>query len=173
MENASKALIIAGSILLSILIIALGMYIFGQAGSSTDTSQLSALEVSSFNGKFDKYKGTQRGSMVGDLIDALISNARSNDGNVNRPTVQFFGVEGGSTFTRATAIKTAALTAKLDFDHSEKTSQVLPGTTSSKFYIESLKTLKSGLESSHRYKVDVETNENSDLVDFIGIAYDL
>ena len=38
MENASKALIIAGAILLSILIIGLGMYIYNMAADAiTDT----------------------------------------------------------------------------------------------------------------------------------------
>ena len=40
MENASKALIIAGSILLSILIIALGMYIFSTSSSTADVEIL-------------------------------------------------------------------------------------------------------------------------------------
>ena len=173
MENASKALIIAGSILLSILIIALGMYIFGQAGSSTDTSQLSALEVSSFNGKFDKYKGTQRGSMVGDLIDALISNARSNDGNVNRPSVQFYPHTVAPGNFDKTSVGTAAVTDAVAFANSGSAAQNLPGVTASNIYITSLKTLKNSLESSHRYKVSVQTNENSDLVDYIGISYDL
>ena len=174
MENASKALIIAGSILLSILIIALGMYIFGQAGSSTDTSQLSALEVSSFNGKFDKYKGTQRGSMVGDLIDALISNARSNDGNVNRPTVEYVGAKAGTgvAISKTASATANALKAGL-FDADETGLQILIGTTGSSEYIKALKALKGFLESSHRYKVTVNTNENSDLVDYVAIEYNL
>ena len=40
MENASKALIIAGAILLSILIIGLGMYIYQQANSATSGTNL-------------------------------------------------------------------------------------------------------------------------------------
>ena len=36
MENASKALIIAGAILLAILIIALGVFIFNKAKSATN-----------------------------------------------------------------------------------------------------------------------------------------
>ena len=43
MENASKALIIAGAILISILIIAIGMYIYTNSESSirNATSQMS------------------------------------------------------------------------------------------------------------------------------------
>ena len=38
MENASKALIIAGAILLAILLISLGIYIFSQAQSVVNDS---------------------------------------------------------------------------------------------------------------------------------------
>ena len=40
MENASKALIIAGAIILSILIIALGMYIYQQASGAAQGTNL-------------------------------------------------------------------------------------------------------------------------------------
>ncbi len=75
MENASKALIIAGAILLSILIISLGIFIFQQAKNAVNTEQLSELEVTSFNGKFDKYLGTKvQGSQVKALIQAVTTN---------------------------------------------------------------------------------------------------
>ena len=44
MENASKALIIAGAILLSILIIAIGMFIYNSA-SSTITDSLTSMST--------------------------------------------------------------------------------------------------------------------------------
>ena len=40
MENASKALIIAGAILVSILIIGLGMYLYTTASGVFDSNQL-------------------------------------------------------------------------------------------------------------------------------------
>ena len=51
MENASKALIIAGAILLSILIIAIGMYIYTSSHNSISEagSQISEQEKTSFN----------------------------------------------------------------------------------------------------------------------------
>ena len=49
MENASKALIIAGAILLSILIIALGIFVFNQAKNATNTDSLEDMNVSTFN----------------------------------------------------------------------------------------------------------------------------
>ena len=64
MENASKALIIAGAILLSILIIALGVFVFNQAKSAVGNTGLSDQEVAAFNSKFDSYEGNQKGSSV-------------------------------------------------------------------------------------------------------------
>ena len=150
MENASKALIIAGSILLSILIIALGMYIFGQAGSSTDTSQLSALEISAFNGKFDKYKGKQNGTQVNALLDALLANARDNDSISERPNVTF------------TDVKNADDDEAEDIDSESDTGDT---------YITKIKTAKKAVVSSHRYTVKIETDDSTDLVHDITIEY--
>ena len=74
MENASKALIIAGAILLSILIIALGIYVFNMAKGATSTDSLSALEVTSFNEKFTQYEGRVLGSSVKSLLNEVVSN---------------------------------------------------------------------------------------------------
>ena len=71
MENASKALIIAGAILLSILIIALGVFVFNQAKSALGNTGLSDQEVAAFNSKFDSYEGKQKGSSVKALINAV------------------------------------------------------------------------------------------------------
>ena len=45
MENASKALIIAGAILLAILLISLGIYIFSQAQSVVNDSGFTKAEI--------------------------------------------------------------------------------------------------------------------------------
>lgn len=78
MENASKALIIAGSVLLSILIIAMGVLIFNKAKSSADTTSLDQTEINMFNSKFERYDGTQLGSQVKSLMSFAISNASTN-----------------------------------------------------------------------------------------------
>ena len=59
MENASKALIIAGAILLAILLISLGIMIFNQAQDTVDNSGMSQAEITAFNNKFLKYEGNQ------------------------------------------------------------------------------------------------------------------
>lgn len=56
MENASKALIIAGAILLAILLITLGIFVFTQAQDTLGSINLSEQEVLAFNNKFLAYE---------------------------------------------------------------------------------------------------------------------
>ena len=74
MENASKALIIAGAILLAILIISLGIMILNQAQDTINGSGMSQADVQAFNSKFTKYEGKQRGSVVRSLVQEVIAN---------------------------------------------------------------------------------------------------
>ena len=60
MENASKALIIAGAILLSILLISLGIYVFTGAQDTVKNSGLESQEASTFNAAIVKYEGKNK-----------------------------------------------------------------------------------------------------------------
>ena len=79
MENASKALIIAGAILISILIIAIGMYIYtSSTGTITDTiSQMDTQAIEAFNANWTNYEGTMSGSQIKAMINKMIGNAES------------------------------------------------------------------------------------------------
>jgi len=78
MENASKALIIAGAILLSILLISLGILIFSQAQDTINSINMSEQEVMAFNNKFTPYEGDNiRGSQVNALAQAVLTNNQS------------------------------------------------------------------------------------------------
>ena len=93
MENASKALIIAGAILLAILLISLGIMIFNQAQDTVTNSGMTEAELTSFNNKFLKYEGDQKGSMVKSMIqDVKSSNANASDGH--KVTVVLTGTAG-------------------------------------------------------------------------------
>lgn len=79
MENASKALIIAGAILLSILIIGLGMFIYRQAAGVMNNTGLDELEVDKHNEGFTQYEGTKvSGTQVKALVKKIEANNRSN-----------------------------------------------------------------------------------------------
>ena len=84
MENASKALIIAGAILLAILIIGLGMFIYNQAADTLGSADLSGQQVDSYNREFLQYEGTRQGSQV----RTLINNIKAHNRNAEDPSQQ-------------------------------------------------------------------------------------
>ncbi len=81
MENASKALIIAGAILLAILLISLGIYIFNQAQSVTNGAGMSKSDIAAFNSTFLKYEGERKGSEVRNLIQEVNVNNNNKEDN--------------------------------------------------------------------------------------------
>ena len=103
MENASKALIIAGAILLAILIISLGIMIYNQAAGIAQNNSMNELEIQQFNQKFTQYEGSEiRGSSVRALQQVVnASNAKSD----NDVAISYTGsltaekVENGKTYT--------------------------------------------------------------------------
>lgn len=77
MENASKALLIAGSILIVILIIAMGVRIFTSTTGTTDATEITmkTTEVSMFNNKFAAYQGSNKTrAQVMALVNVAIAN---------------------------------------------------------------------------------------------------
>ena len=82
MENASKALIIAGAILLAILLISLGIMIFNQAQDTVTNSGMTEAELTSFNNKFLKYEGDAvKGTMVKSMMQEVkAANQNASDG---------------------------------------------------------------------------------------------
>ena len=85
MENASKALIIAGAILLSILIIGLGIFIFQQAKDASGSNELSAYEVQQYNSKFLAYEGDNiSGSQAMALCDLVKQHNLANQTDLSK-----------------------------------------------------------------------------------------
>lgn len=85
MENASKALIIAGSVLIAILVISLGLLIFKSTSGTTDQTQElgKTLEVQQFNSQFLKYCGDSvKGSQVRTLCEVIIAHNANSDNKV-------------------------------------------------------------------------------------------
>lgn len=107
MENASKALIIAGAILLAILLIALGMYIYTQAKDAMSNTGIDSQKVSSFNQQFTAYEGSVSGAQARALVDLVINNNNTaadattqitiNGSNPDSTTKASYSV--GSTYT--------------------------------------------------------------------------
>lgn len=76
MENASKALIIAGAILISIVLIAIGVLIVNNIQGTVDetVTQMSAQEIQIFNSKFNVYEGKQTPGNVKGLLSIIATN---------------------------------------------------------------------------------------------------
>ena len=103
MENASKALIIAGAILVSILIVSLGVLIFNRMGSSAkEAANMDEQEVANFNSKITPYVGKNiSGSQVNALIQLVISldNSAKSSGDATKAVSITYPLEAGGTNT--------------------------------------------------------------------------
>lgn len=84
MENASKALIIAGAILISIILISIGIMIVNGGMGIVDRGigSMTSQEIQVFNSQFTNYEGTQRGSVVKTLMETVSSSNATNDDKV-------------------------------------------------------------------------------------------
>ena len=85
MENASKALLIAGAVLIVILLIGIGMLIYSRSTGVIDTaaSTMNTQEIQAFNSQFTPYEGEQKGSSVRALISTVIANNGTYNPNNN------------------------------------------------------------------------------------------
>ena len=100
MENASKALIIAGAILLSILIIALGVFVFNQAKGAMSNTGLDDQKAAANNQKIEAYEGSAiKGSQVKNLIDIVRTNNNSASNDNDYCTIYINGLSDVGSLT--------------------------------------------------------------------------
>jgi len=154
MENASKALIIAGAILLSILIIAIGMFIYNSsAGTIADSADaISSYEKDSFNAIWEAYDKSQPGSNVKTLISKLISNATTYKEEASRlPSLVYKATSGGGEVTVKGAEDAIG--------------------DSVESYISNLTKARTAIESKHTYKIELDYSGSTSLVNKITVTY--
>jgi len=97
MENASKALIIAGAILLSILIISLGIMVYNNSRNTVGSANLSKQEISTFNSEWESYVGGNKSaSEVSTMISAVIASNAAETRNGAGRMVNVNNVKPGS-----------------------------------------------------------------------------
>lgn len=155
MENASKALIIAGAILLSILLIAIGMYIYNSsAGTIQDAgSAISTYEKDSFNAQYESFEGQQQGSNVKSMISKMISNGKTYE-------------------EESTKLPSLAYKARSDGSSSYATGGVSAvGATPFSRYISDLTTARTNIETRHTYTVVIKYSPTTALIDRIEVIY--
>ena len=113
MENASKALLIAGAVLIVILLIGIGMLIYSRSTGvvNTASNSMNAQEIQAFNGQFTPYQDSQPGSSVRALINTVIAN---NNSSSNVVTINNVGKKSDETSdntaltTKSQAVDTTA-----------------------------------------------------------------
>lgn len=78
MENASKALIMAGSMLIGIIIISIGVYLFSAFGGTSRNiqEQIDSRVLAEFNNNFEKYLGNK--CTIHDIV-SLVGFAKKNN----------------------------------------------------------------------------------------------
>ena len=74
MENATKALMVVATVLMAIIIVSLGIFVYNKS-SISKSSNLDAMEITAWNQKFLIYEGKQKGTGVKNLLkDASLAN---------------------------------------------------------------------------------------------------
>lgn len=75
MENATKALLIAAAVLISVLIITLGIVVYTKAAQTVEgAGDLTEYQAQQFNEKFRKYEGSnETGAEVNALIETVVN----------------------------------------------------------------------------------------------------
>ena len=146
MENASKALIIAGAILISILIIAIGMYIYSSSTNSINEGigSMSTQEKEAFNANWANYEGNQTGTQVKAMISKLISNANT------------YQEEPG----KVVGITTKNITNGVNVTYNTLNQ-----------YVNALNTLNKSIQARHVYKVSVDYSATTSLINTITVTY--
>ena len=110
MENASKALVIAGAILISILIIGLGVFIFNSASSTVKKADLTSQEAQAQNSQFEAYFGDNRSAAE---VKQLCSLVRSNNISSNTAEDQkYIALSYGGAATEPNAVSTTVKDGK-------------------------------------------------------------
>ena len=111
MENASKALIIAGAVLIAILLISMGVMLVNSGKGVTDTATkgMASEKIQIFNSQFTPYEGNKSGTEVKSLINKVIaSNAVDEE--------HFVSVFGTGSVKSVSNIKsTAKYTVKIHY----------------------------------------------------------
>lgn len=100
MENASKALIMAGGILIAIMVISLGVYIFSKFGDFAKNQETQVFEknVTEFNAQFTKFEGAE--DITAQDVVTVINIARNNNKMYNLEDSE--GHKEGNYYVNAT-----------------------------------------------------------------------
>ena len=157
MENASKALLIAGAILLAILIIAIGLFIYNSAQSTVNDSMttMTTQEIEAFNNQFNSYAQTQTGSNVKALLGRLIANANTYTEEPGKvPDVVVYGGINAAEYAKGNTINMNNA-----------------GENNVQTYVDGLSSLQNKVENKHKYTIEFQYG-SSGMIDEVDIKYE-
>lgn len=148
MENASKALIIAGAILLAIAIIGVAMAVFTGVSDTIlgGGDSLTAQEIQAYNQKFTTYEGDKRGTLARNLCDSVSAHNRGAEDASETIAIQWDTVLDAGT------------------DYPAPTQDNATGTTTAE-----INTIKNQILSGRTYTISLGFDEDTGLVTTIGI----
>lgn len=149
MENVSKALIIAGTILVIILIVAAGMFITtsSQGTVSDSMASMSTQEIDAFNLRFTMYEGEQTGTNIKTLVGTLITNSNTYKDEVTKIPGLYLESE------------------------SDTLDSGIPEIGKNSDYINELGKIKNNIDAKHKYWVEISYQDNG-IIDYINISYE-
>lgn len=134
MENASKALLIAASVLIVILLIAFGISIFRSGQGTGDALEvtMNATEKASFNSKFTSYCGTNKSAAQAKaLAQVIISNNATNAAhkvNVDIGTIEYNSdntANFDTALTNAVSALSGMVTIKASYENGIVTKMII------------------------------------------------
>ena len=122
MENASKALIIAGAILLAIVLVSLGVLVINNARKDIDNQTIDQASIEAFNSKITVFCGNDKtGTEMNNLISAISS---SNGSQLNKAEKHYIAIKVtasvGTAVTGDTDITGQAVASYPIFDNTIK-----------------------------------------------------
>ena len=142
MENASKALIIAGAILISIVLVSVGVIVVQSLNPDEALSSMTQQEIDSFNSKFVNNAGYNRqGTIAKSVITAAITNNSQYSDDENK--------------------QVSITTKELTNSAANVTEEKNPNT---------LSTVRNAINGSSRYDIEIQYNEKTGQVKGVTIT---
>ena len=147
MENASKALIIAGAILLSILLISLGLIVYNNAKQGAEEGNLDQQQITTFNSQWLTYRGSNNsGAQIKNLYEALVAH---NAAEQRKGTNRFIEFQRAATLPEQTVHATATTNP-----NTTASLQTAPPVSNASYYTVTIQKNAAGLVSNIAYNVN-------------------
>ena len=154
MNSGGKGLAFAGIVIVAILIISAGFYVYksGFSKAGDNLSSYSTEQTEAYNSQFEMFLGSQPGTSLNSLISKLITNANQYKDEL-------------------TKIPTVTIKNQINKSNDKVNSAKTPQNNSDfQNYIKNLTTIKQKLESNHTYNISATYGEDSFINEFI-ISY--